>query len=166
MLTSACHTTHHDRIMLAADVVYVDEWTTAFADAIALLLAQPLQPGKGLAGTPGSTDPRVLFLTIEKRINFTVEDLEPTCHAYKHFEHEIVHNQCVLPVPSVSPCAYVPVLSVLVRARGTPAFGLQRQIATDTCFFACLSVRCTTTHKLLSIQDQRLQLCTQSHQSR
>ena len=109
--------------MLAADVVYVDEWTTLFAKAAALLLQTPaeLQPpctgrdtgtptpaattaaGGGCAaphkeGPPGQQQQqqqqqqRVLYLTIERRINFHVGDVQPTCKAYQHFEEQVVRN--------------------------------------------------------------------------
>jgi hypothetical protein len=35
---------------------------------------------------------RVLYLTIEKRINFTIEALKPTAPAYDHFCKEMVHS--------------------------------------------------------------------------
>ena len=64
--------------MLAADVVYVDEWTVAFADCVFALLGGPVD--------------RVLFLTIEKRINFSVDRLAEVAPAYECFAAEIINN--------------------------------------------------------------------------
>ena len=65
-------------VMLAADVVYVDEWTVAFADCVFALLGGPVD--------------RVLFLTIEKRINFSVDRLAEVAPAYECFAAEIINN--------------------------------------------------------------------------
>lgn len=65
-------------VMLAADVVYVDEWTVAFANCVCALLDGPVD--------------RVLFLTIEKRINFSVDRLAEVAPAYECFAAEILDN--------------------------------------------------------------------------
>jgi len=67
-------------VMLAADVVYVDQWTVAFADCVFALL-----------GGPVDLD-RVLFLTIEKRINFSLDRLADVAPAYECFAAEIIDN--------------------------------------------------------------------------
>lgn len=56
-------------VLLAADVIYEDHLTTALFG----LLEEMLRGD------------RVLVLSIEKRINFTLEDLAPTSKAYDHF---------------------------------------------------------------------------------
>eukprot|EP00039_Didymoeca_costata_P032866 m.39639 g.39639 ORF g.39639 m.39639 type:complete len:342 (+) comp9577_c0_seq1:150-1175(+) len=78
--------THEDRtifkeevtIFLAADVVYVDEWTQSFADCVYKLLKSP------------SKQKRVLYLSIEKRINFTLSALDVESPAYDFFYSVIV----------------------------------------------------------------------------
>eukprot|EP00729_Bicosta_minor_P005283 gene5283-16215_t len=140
-------------ILLAADVVYVDEWTTSFAHAAHQLLShlfttprsgsitaadntttttttdttqRASSDGGGGGGrsrsTPASgsgsstaqsaaksssaqkqqtptptrtrtrTRTRTLFLTIEKRINFSLDDLAPAAPAYEHFVREMVQS--------------------------------------------------------------------------
>jgi predicted nicotinamide N-methyase len=72
-------------VLLAADVVYVDSWTSAFANAAHQLLTTP----------PPPTNPslrRKLYLTIEKRVNFTLTDLAPAAPAYEHFAEEMVKS--------------------------------------------------------------------------
>lgn len=65
-------------ILLAADVVYVDEWTKAFAECIYKLL-------RGFRK-------RTLYLSIEKRINFSLDQLSEVAPAYECFLDEIVRN--------------------------------------------------------------------------
>eukprot|EP00040_Diaphanoeca_grandis_P016013 m.82391 g.82391 ORF g.82391 m.82391 type:complete len:361 (-) comp25513_c1_seq2:68-1150(-) len=67
-------------ILLAADVVYVDEWTTAFSDCLYELLRA------------GSTKNRHLLLTIEKRINFSLDVLHDVAPAYDHFRVHILDS--------------------------------------------------------------------------
>ncbi len=66
-------------------MVYVDEWTTAFAATLAALLA----------ALPA---PAVAYVAIERRINFTLADLAPACPAYRHFARE-----CLVAAPPGSP---------------------------------------------------------------
>ena len=109
--------TNDVEVLLAADVVYVDEWTTSFAHAAYQLLSHPFG-SSGNAATPAATPPtptpesaatvatpaasppptlprrrtRRLYLTIEKRINFSLDDLAPAAPAYEHFVREMVQS--------------------------------------------------------------------------
>eukprot|EP01018_Ginkgo_biloba_P015595 Gb_16252 [translate_table: standard] len=69
-------------ILLAADVVYSNELTDAFFNVLCKLMP------------PGSK--KVLFLSIEKRYNFTLEDLDIVANGYmyfrKFFEDEILQS--------------------------------------------------------------------------
>lgn len=58
-------------ILLAADVIYSNGLTDAFFNILRKLMP------------PGSK--RVLFLSLEKRYNFTLEDLDIVAHSYRHF---------------------------------------------------------------------------------
>lgn len=58
-------------ILLAADVVYSNDLTDAFFD----ILHKVMPPGSK----------KVLFLSLEKRYNFTLEDLDIVAHSYHHF---------------------------------------------------------------------------------
>ena len=152
-MSAADHRLFEDEveILLAADVVYVDEWTTSFAHAAHQLLShlfttprfgsitaadntttttttdttqRASSDGGGGGGrsrsTPASgsgsstaqsaaksssaqkqqtpmptrtrTRTRTLFLTIEKRINFSLDDLAPAAPAYEHFVREMVQS--------------------------------------------------------------------------
>ncbi len=53
-------------------MVYVDEWTAAFADTLHALMQN----------LPGA----VAFVAVERRINFTLEDLAPASPAYRFFD--------------------------------------------------------------------------------
>ncbi|KAI0236223.1 Methyltransferase-like protein 22 [Lamellibrachia satsuma] len=59
------------QVILAADVIYEDTLTDAFFLTVNRLMCQP--PSKSL------------FLSIEKRLNFSLLDLDVACPAYNHF---------------------------------------------------------------------------------
>ncbi|XP_033629946.1 methyltransferase-like protein 22 [Asterias rubens] len=58
-------------VIIAADVIYDDELTDAFFNTLHHLM------------TTGKE--KMAFIAIEKRFNFTVDDLKVTCKAYDHF---------------------------------------------------------------------------------
>ncbi|CAM6096239.1 unnamed protein product [Calypogeia fissa] len=58
-------------VFLAADVVYSEHLTTAFFETLKQMM--PLNSDK------------CLYLAMEKRYNFSVEDLDVVAHGYKHF---------------------------------------------------------------------------------
>ncbi|PFX31866.1 Methyltransferase-like protein 22 [Stylophora pistillata] len=62
-------------VVLAADVIYDDSLTDAFIETVLHLFEQ--KPDI------------VLYLTMEKRLNFTLKDLAVTCPAYSHFIERI-----------------------------------------------------------------------------
>ncbi len=62
-------------ILLAADVIYDDDLTSAFFKTVQRFLSVP--PSKSL------------YLALERRLNFTLTDLEVSCPAYQYF------TQCV-----------------------------------------------------------------------
>lgn len=59
------------QVVIAADVIYDDTLTDAFFNTINRLMHHP--PSKSL------------FLSLEKRLNFTLSELEVACPAYDHF---------------------------------------------------------------------------------
>lgn len=58
-------------VLLAADVIYSDELTDAFFGVLEKLMSQ------------GST--KVLYLALEKRYNFSLNDLDIVANGYSHF---------------------------------------------------------------------------------
>lgn len=62
-------------VILAADVIYDDSLTDAFIETVLRFLEATTQV--------------VLFLAIEKRVNFTLKDLAVTSPAYNHFRRRI-----------------------------------------------------------------------------
>ncbi|KAL6058897.1 Methyltransferase-like protein 22 [Balamuthia mandrillaris] len=65
-------------VFLAADVIYEDSITDSFFHTLRQLM-QLTESEEG--GSQAST----AYIAIEKRINFTLEDLAPTAKAYSHF---------------------------------------------------------------------------------
>ncbi|KAK2187114.1 hypothetical protein NP493_179g04006 [Ridgeia piscesae] len=59
------------QVIIAADVIYDDTLTDAFFNTVKRLMHHP--------------PPKSLFLSLEKRLNFTLSDLEVACPAYDHF---------------------------------------------------------------------------------
>ncbi|XP_022095492.1 methyltransferase-like protein 22 isoform X2 [Acanthaster planci] len=62
-------------VIIAADVVYDDDLTDAFFNTLIRLMSS----GKD----------KTAFIALEKRLNFTIEDLNVTCKAYDHFQLHI-----------------------------------------------------------------------------
>ncbi|XP_038065686.1 methyltransferase-like protein 22 [Patiria miniata] len=62
-------------VIIAADVVYDDDLTDAFFNTLIRLMST----GKD----------KTAFLALEKRLNFTIQDLDVTCKAYDHFRWHI-----------------------------------------------------------------------------
>ncbi|KAL9244647.1 hypothetical protein vseg_018405 [Gypsophila vaccaria] len=58
-------------VLLAADVIYSDELTDAFFSILKKLMCQDSE--------------KVLYLALEKRYNFTVDDLDVVANGYSHF---------------------------------------------------------------------------------
>ncbi len=104
--SSVCRST----FVYTPSVVYVDEWTTDFTATLEALL---------------HANQAVAYIAVERRINFTIEDLAPTCQvtpelaggekcsglnqllivslpkAYRHFEQVCLHSERL----TVEPCA-------------------------------------------------------------
>ncbi|GAB2228114.1 hypothetical protein Droror1_Dr00009944 [Drosera rotundifolia] len=62
---------HRASVLLAADVIYSDDLTDAFFNTVEKLMSQGSQ--------------KVLYLALEKRYNFTLDDLDIVANGYSHF---------------------------------------------------------------------------------
>lgn len=68
-------------VLLAADVIYSDELTDAFFGVLEKLMSQ------------GST--KVLYLALEKRYNFSLNDLDIVANGYSHFLRYLMDGEAV-----------------------------------------------------------------------
>uniref|UniRef100_A0A7C9ADH7 Calmodulin-lysine N-methyltransferase n=1 Tax=Opuntia streptacantha TaxID=393608 RepID=A0A7C9ADH7_OPUST len=68
-------------VLLAADVIYSDELTDAFFGVLEKLMSQ------------GST--KVLYLALEKRYNFSLNDLDVVANGYSHFRSYLIDGEDV-----------------------------------------------------------------------
>ncbi|CAH1776588.1 unnamed protein product [Owenia fusiformis] len=69
------HLNEKTTVMLAADVIYDNSLTDALFNTVKRLMSQP----------PAKT----LYIAVEKRLNFTLTDLEVACPAYTHFIQQV-----------------------------------------------------------------------------
>lgn len=65
--------------IVAADVVYDDTLTDAFFQCLVMLTTKVAQP-------------LCILISLEKRVNFTLEDLAPASPAYQYFVHCLSQN--------------------------------------------------------------------------
>ncbi|XP_060696684.1 methyltransferase-like protein 22 isoform X1 [Hemiscyllium ocellatum] len=66
------HMYDHTDVLLAADVFYDDDLTDAFFQTIYRILSN-------------LKNPSTIYLSVEKRLNFTLRKMDVTCDAYDHF---------------------------------------------------------------------------------
>ncbi|XP_072337370.1 methyltransferase-like protein 22 isoform X1 [Scyliorhinus torazame] len=66
------HLYDHTNVLLAADVFYDDNLTDAFFQTIYRILSN-------------LKNPSTIYLSVEKRLNFTLRKMDVTCDAYDHF---------------------------------------------------------------------------------
>ncbi|KAF9133977.1 hypothetical protein BGW39_008464 [Mortierella sp. 14UC] len=76
--------------ILAADVVYDDSLTDALVDCLEKLLADPLP-----ASHPRHYIGRVAYMTMEKRYNFSLDELAVVAQAYEHFKVRIGRSEVI-----------------------------------------------------------------------
>ncbi|CAL9703677.1 unnamed protein product [Knipowitschia caucasica] len=69
-----CDLYDHTTLILAADVVYDDDLTDAFFRTVYQLCS-------------GFTHSCDVYISIEKRLNFTLRQMDVCCEAYQHFHH-------------------------------------------------------------------------------
>eukprot|EP00055_Hartaetosiga_balthica_P015257 m.88818 g.88818 ORF g.88818 m.88818 type:complete len:405 (-) comp8816_c5_seq1:2218-3432(-) len=78
--------------IMAADVVYVEEWTEKLVQCMELLLRH--------------TTATCCYISLEKRLNFTLEALDVACPAYTHFERLCLKNTAKFIVQRITPPQY------------------------------------------------------------
>ena len=69
------------QVIVAADVIYVDEWTDNLVSLLHVLLH-----------FNASGQAREAFVAVERRINFTLDDLDVVSPAFDHFTEICLHN--------------------------------------------------------------------------
>ncbi|KAF9901368.1 hypothetical protein EC991_006219 [Linnemannia zychae] len=76
--------------ILAADVVYDDSLTDALVDCLEKLLSEPLPTSH-----PRYYIGRVAYMTMEKRYNFSLDELAVVAQAYEHFKIRIGRSEII-----------------------------------------------------------------------
>ncbi|KAF9544783.1 Methyltransferase-like protein 22 [Mortierella hygrophila] len=76
--------------ILAADVVYDDSLTDALVDCLEKLLSEPLPPSH-----PRHYIGRVVYMTMEKRYNFSLDELAVVAQAYEYFKVRIGQSSLI-----------------------------------------------------------------------
>ncbi|KAL9274609.1 Methyltransferase-like protein [Drosera capensis] len=80
-------------LLLAADVIYSDDLTDAFFSTVEKLMSQGSQ--------------KVLYLALEKRYNFTLDDVDVVANGYSHFRSYLRDDESEAAEDSVSSPRFV-----------------------------------------------------------
>lgn len=79
-------------VFIAADVIFDDDVSEAFCDKVLALLSAP----GPIDHPPHSVPAKVLYMTVEKRVVFTLQDMRPVAHAFLYCMQELQRRGLVI----------------------------------------------------------------------